>query len=161
MVFLLLLVAGCAPLRATPAPEDIKLTVDGETVTVQVPPGSTVQNALDVAQVTLGPLDRVEPPNYTELATGDQIRVVRVVEKFEVEQEEIPFQQQRQPTELLPEGELRMDPLQPGQAGKREITYRIVYEDGEEVSHSQFKAVVVQDQVPQIVLVGVQPRNPV
>ena len=80
--------------------------------------------------------------------------VIRVREEFEVEQVVIPFEQQNQPSEFLTEGD--QQPLQLGENGLQEITYRRVYENGTEVSKSPIKVVVVNEPVPQIMLVGVQ-----
>jgi Tol biopolymer transport system component len=154
---LLFLLAGCAPASSSQAVIEIVIQADGRSVQVRAPEGATVQEALDLAKINLGPLDRVNPPTYTELAPGREVKVVRVTEKFEVEKEVIPFTQQRQPTELLPEGEIRLDPLQPGQSGEREITYRIVFENGVEVSRQAVKSAVLVDPMPQIMLVGVRP----
>jgi uncharacterized protein YabE (DUF348 family) len=120
----------------------VSITADGTTIEVRVPAGSTVQQALDQAELVLSPLDRVDPPSYTLLTEGASVRLTRVIEEFEVEQEVIPFEQRRQPTELLPDGEVRQNPLQPGETGLREITYRIVHEDGVEISKARSNRVV-------------------
>ena len=154
-----LLGAGCAAPRTAPSLVEVHISVDGKDIPVRAPEGGSVQQALELAKLSMGDLDRVEPPSYTPLVPGAKIRVVRVLEKFEVRQEVIPFVQQRQPTELLPEGEVRLDPLQPGESGQREITYRIVFEDGVEVSRSPVKTTIIKDQQPQIMLVGVRPLS--
>jgi hypothetical protein len=122
---------------------------------LSLPPGSTVQEALDNAGITLGTLDRVDPVPHTVLADKTFITVIRVHEEFEVEQVIIPFEQQNQPSEFLPEGE--QQPLQLGENGLQEITYRRVFENGIEISKSPIKVVEVKDPVAQIMLVGVQP----
>jgi hypothetical protein len=144
--------------NAAPAPEaqiEVRLLADGGEQTLRLPPGSTVQEALDAAGITLGELDRVEPPAYTVLADQGVINVIRVREEFEIEQVVIPFEQQNQPSEFLPEGE--QQPLQLGENGLQEITYRRVYENGVEVSKTPIKVVTIKEPVPQIMLVGVQP----
>ncbi len=149
-----LILAACTPAPVTQTLLQAQIRADGLQFQVQLPPGSTVQEALDVADLSLGSLDRVTPPVYTVLSEGASIVVVRVREEFEVEQVEIPFEQQLQPSELLPENEKQQ--LQRGENGAQEITYRRVYEDGVEVSKSAIKIVVLKDPVPQIMLVGVQ-----
>ena len=109
--------AGCAAPTVTQAVIDIQLSADGQTIPLTLAPGSTVQQAVSAAGLQLGSLDRVEPPLYSLLEDDGVVRVVRVTEKFEVEEEEIPFEQQRQPTELLPEGQLQMDAVQKGEPG--------------------------------------------
>jgi hypothetical protein len=92
------------------------------------------------------------------LHDGSEIIVTRVWEEFEVEQIEIPFDQKRLPTELLAEGVEKFDPLQKGKPGLQEITYRIVYEDGTEVSRSQIKSVVITEPQSQIILYGTRQK---
>lgn len=155
LIITVLLLSGCT---TTPTPElriDIRILSDDQELVLRLPPGSTVQEALDAADISLGSLDRVDPVSYTVLADGTLITIVRVREEFEVEQVIIPFEQQNQPSEFLPEGE--QQPLQLGENGLQEITYRRVYENGVEVSKSPIKAVEVKEPVAQIMLVGVQP----
>lgn len=132
----------------------VEISGDGQIYQIQVPPESVVQDALDVAEITLGALDRIEPPVHTALSDGLQIEITRIYEEFEVQEEVIPFEEQLQPSEFLTEGD--QQPLQLGENGIREITFRIVYENGIEVSKSEIKSVVVKEPIPQIMLVGVQ-----
>jgi resuscitation-promoting factor RpfB len=154
---LLFLSAGCSPPQTTQALIQVSINADGQIVKQQLPAGSTVQQALQDANLTLGNLDDVQPPAYTLLNNGAEINVIRVREEFEVQQETIPFEKLRQPTEYLPEGQLQLDPIQKGEPGLREVTYRVRYENGKEVSRKIFKSEVVKEPVPQVVLVGVQP----
>ena len=151
---------ACTP---TPAPTDTQvsaiITVDSQTHQVVLPPGSTVLEALESIDITLDVLDRIDPPTYTVLSDKAEITVIRVWEEFEVEQSEIPFEQKRLPTELLPEGVEQFDPLQKGTPGLREITIRIVYENGVEVSRSQIKSMVIDEPQPQIILFGTQQKH--
>ena len=154
LIILGLLLSSCI---ATPTPDakiDVRILVDGQERLFRLPPGSTVQEALDVAEITLGELDRVDPVSYTVLADQTLITIIRVREEFEVEQVVIPFEQQNQPSEFLPEGE--QQPLQLGENGVQEITYRRIYENDLEVSKSPIKVVTIKEPTPQIMLVGVQ-----
>jgi hypothetical protein len=155
--FTILLTSGCNAPQATQALIIVNINADAQSVRQPLPAGSTVQQALQAANITLGNLDEVKPPLYTLLTNGAQLDVTRVREEFEVKQEVIPFEQLRQPTEYLPEGQLQLDPVQKGVPGLREITYRVRYENGKEVSRKVFKSDIVKEAVPQVVLVGVQP----
>lgn len=132
----------------------VTVIADGSQQNVTVPLGSTVQETLDAAGVTLGELDRVDPPAYTVLSDGAQVRVVRVREEFQIVQETIPFERQTLRSESLPEGETRL--LQTGENGLREVTVRYLYEDDEEISQSTVKVDVIRTPVPEIVMVGSQ-----
>jgi hypothetical protein len=147
-------IASCAGPEATAGLVSVGIVADGETRSVDVPSGTTSQQALALAGITLGALDRVEPPGYTVLTAGTTVRVVRVAERFETQAILLPFEQQTIRNEALPEGETRL--LQPGQNGLQEITYRIIEEGGVEVSRSPVQTIVVQEPVPEITMVGAQ-----
>jgi hypothetical protein len=132
----------------------VNVAADGETIEVEVPAGSTAEDALAAAGIVAGSLDRSVPPIYTVLADGSNVRLIRVVEEFSIEQVVIPYENQVVRNESLPAGEEYW--LQLGKNGIQEITTRLVFEDGEEVSSGVVKSVVVEPAVPQIKMVGVQ-----
>jgi uncharacterized protein YabE (DUF348 family) len=78
--------------------------------------------------------------------------VTRLEESFEVEQVTLPFPQQTLRNEALPQGETRL--LQPGENGLQEITYRIVTEEGVEISRTPVKSQIVDEPKPEILMVG-------
>src|SRR4030067_10311 len=152
-----ILITGCSAPVATQAEISVDIKADGQSVPVALLAGGSVDQPLKSAYITLTSLDKVDPPLYSLVSDGNQIEVTRVTEEFTVEQEPIPFEQLRQPTEFLPEGQLQLDPIQKGEPGVREITYQILFENGQEVSKKQIKSIVVKEPVPQVVLVGVLP----
>lgn len=157
MIFLLvlpILTSSCASPQATVGTIQVEVLADGQRHTVAIQAGSTVQQAVGAAGVELDALDRMEPPAYTTLTDGAQVSITRIEETFEIEEVVIPFDRQTIRNETLPEGETRL--LQPGKNGLREITYRILYEEGQEVSRSPVKDVILEEPVPEIVMVGVQ-----
>lgn len=91
----IILMVGCAAPEVTEGLINVGISVDGDEFSVDIPAGSTVDNALRAGGVLLGSLDRTDPPLYTVLGQGSQIRVVRVEEDFSVEQEVIPFERDR------------------------------------------------------------------
>ena len=123
---LLVLVLAVSTLTACRSPqitsEDIavSITADGNTQSVTLPAGSTVSQALQAANITIGSLDKSEPPLYTVLNNGDSVTLTRVEEKFETEEQVIPFERQVVKNESLPEGETRL--VQAGVNGKQELT---------------------------------------
>lgn len=149
-----LFLVGCTAPQKTQPEISVTVTADGKPASVQVPVGSTVQDALNKAAISLSTLDQTDPPPFTVLSDGDQVRVMRIVEKFEVEQVVVPFQSQVVRNESLPAGENRLS--QPGSNGKTENTYRILSEDGVEVSRTIVKSTVLAEPIPEIVMVGSQ-----
>ncbi len=150
----LLALAACAGPQATAGTITIEALADGITHRADVPSGSTVQQALVAAGVGLGPLDRVTPPGYTVLTQDAEIAVTRVSERFEVETVAVPFEHQTIRNESLPVGETRL--LQAGSNGIQQVTFRILEEEGVEVSRAPVQTVVVQESLPEIVMIGAQ-----
>lgn len=132
----------------------VTITADGSTRDISVAAGSTVTQALQAAGIAPGNLDRSEPPFYTVLSAGDIVTLTRVEEVFETEQAVIPYERQIVRNETLPEGETRL--VQAGVNGLQEITYRRILEDGKEISKSAVKTVILNDALPEIVMVGAQ-----
>jgi hypothetical protein len=154
LLALLSMTVSCVSPQATVGTMQVDVLADGQRHTVSIQAGSTVQRAIEAAGVELDTLDRVEPPAYTTLTEGAQVSITRIQESFEIDEVVIPFDRQTIRNETLPEGETRL--LQPGKNGLREITYRILYEEGQEVSRSPVKDVIIEEAVPEIVMVGVQ-----
>lgn len=147
-------ISACAGPQTTAGEITITIEVDGRRQPFSVPSGSTVQQALEYADIDLGELDRITPPGYTVLTAGSTVSISRASERFEIETVVLPFERQTIRNEALPEGETRL--LQPGENGQQEITYRIVEETGQEVSRTRVKEVVTREAVPEIVMVGAQ-----
>ena len=122
--------AGCRPALGA---QSVTIRVDGEDRPL-LTGVSTVREALDEAGVTVGPDDRVEPDLYVELRDGMTIHVIRLQQEIIVERETVPYRQQTIKSEALAAGEQRL--LQGGKNGEVEVTYRVQFEDGVEVSRS-------------------------
>jgi hypothetical protein len=132
----------------------VSLTVDGETRDLQVTAGSTVLQALQASGVVTGEQDRSEPPFYTVLRNGDKMRLTRVREDFQSELITVPYERQTVRNETMQEGETRL--VQAGMNGQGEVTYRRILEDGVETARTVVKTVVLQEALPEIVMVGAQ-----
>ena len=158
LIACILLLAGSAcsvsPQPAPPVNLSIQIEVDGQVLSHQVPSGSSIQAVLDEAGIKLKGSDRVEPSASTILTEEIVIRVFRVEEIIETEQDVIPFQVIRQPTEDLPTGQEKL--LQAGKNGLKEIIYVRVFENGEEISFSEVSTLELEKAIDEIILIGVQ-----
>ena len=76
-LFISIVVGGCNPTQVTHNPITVKITADNQTVGVQIPTGSTVQEALDAAKITISEIDKVEPALYAILSDGEDVRIIR------------------------------------------------------------------------------------
>lgn len=152
VVAAIILIAACQS-----QPTQVFIDVDGgrQSLTTEA---ETVRNALDETHVVLGPLDKVSPDLYVDLEPGMVIVVTRVTEKVETERNTIPFEKQTVINEALAPGDTRLAQL--GVNGEEEISVRVVYEDGEEVSRTEISRVTVIEPVAEILVVGPQDELP-
>lgn len=150
----LLVATGCTSPSVTQGLIKVNFTADGKTQPVSLPSGSSVQDVLTRAGITLGSLDRTTPPIYTILSEGANVKLIRVKETFDVTDVTIPFERQVVKNESMTSGQTLL--IQPGVNGTQEITYRHVLEDGIEVNKTEFKSVIIKDALPEITMVGVQ-----
>ncbi len=155
---LAVIIALSAGLVACGQPQPVRVTLhaDGlrQIVRVTAPSSYAVRDLLAATGVSLGPLDRVQPDLYVEVAEGMDVVVTRVEEQFEVERRVLPFAHKTVRNEGVPEGERRL--LQPGSNGEVEITYQLTREDGVEVARQEVRRDVTVQPVDEVVLVGVQ-----
>ncbi len=149
-----LLAGACSGPRATAGTVRVEIVADGESQAVNVPSGSTVLEILRQADLEVGEFDRVEPRTYTVVTEGTLITITRIQEGFEIEEMSIPFERQTLRNESLAEGETRL--LQPGMNGLEEVTYRVVKEEGVEVSRSPVKRVVLLEPQSEVLMIGSQ-----
>jgi hypothetical protein len=150
---LILVQTSCAPPSSVQSNFSITLQVDTTTLTLEMPSGSTVQDALLKSGITLSTLDRVTPPSYTLLSDNSQIKVIRVREEFEVEEKTIPFTKIVVKNENLPLGQPKL--VQAGANGTRQITYKITYEDNIEVERVEFDRAILKEAKSEIQMVGI------
>jgi hypothetical protein len=149
LLLLLLLLAACVP-DGTPV---VTLIADGETRTLNTE-ALTVRDFLVEAGVALDEDDRVVPVEPTFIETGMTVRIVRVEERTETEQREIPFERRTVRDASIPAGETRL--LEPGVTGVEELTYRVILEDGVEVERRLVRRAMLQETRTEVILVGVQ-----
>ncbi|HEC23510.1 MAG TPA: DUF348 domain-containing protein, partial [Chloroflexi bacterium] len=86
----------------------VTIVVDGTSRVMTVTDAVTVNDVLRRAGVTLGELDRVNPPGYSRITDGMTITIVRVVEETVVVEESIPFERRTTLNDGLPAGETRL-----------------------------------------------------
>ena len=154
LLFLVTFLVACGPASSQAANITVNVIVDGSSLPVSLSPGSTVQQALDLAKVTLAQTDRVDPPAFTALTAPADIVVTRVREEFETQQVIVPYERQELRNESLPSGETRL--VQAGQNGLNEITIRHVFENGVDTGQSVVSQTTLEEAIPEIVMIGVQ-----
>jgi hypothetical protein len=155
ILLVLLIPAACTP---APNSESMVITViaDGRQRSFvydqHIPVGQFLE--LEEVSVTLGDLDRVNPPSFTQISDGMTITVVHVEEQTECQDRTIPYQQQRVPIEGLAPGEERL--AQPGVNGIEQACYRTTFWDGQVHDRVEIpQPVLVQAPQDEIIWVGV------
>jgi uncharacterized protein YabE (DUF348 family) len=109
----------------------IPVQIDGQTKVIETL-SRDVAGALKDGGITLGVSDRVKPALTAVLTKESSIQVKRVMEKMVQVEERVTFQEIRKNDPFLTKGKTRV--LQSGQEGKAIAHYKLVMEDGKEVS---------------------------
>ncbi|MGL4648067.1 MAG: ubiquitin-like domain-containing protein, partial [Caldilineaceae bacterium] len=114
----------------------------------------TVGDALSALSIVAAGLDRVEPPLETPLFPNIEIRVTRVWEDIEV-------QEQIEPFETIYQGDpnLAIDTQQvvnPGAEGIERQRYRVRYENGQEVARTLEDSWIAQAPATRVIAYGQQ-----
>ena len=146
--------SGCGSFQPGAALISVTIVTAEGMQTAEVTAGSSAREVLESAGISIDSLDRSDPPLYSVLQDGDTVQFVRIEEEYMVEQTVIAYDTQVLRNESLEEGERRL--IQPGVNGVQENTYRILIEDGVEVSRTLSSTVVVEPAVAEIIMVGSQ-----
>lgn len=131
--------------------QEIVLLVDGKELTIKTAENS-VADMLKAENVVLDDDDRVEPSVETKIEKGQKIEVVRVEEEIVTETEDIDFETTVKKNNKLDKSVKKT--IQNGEVGKKEITSRIVYENGTKIGTEILSEKVVQEPKEQIVEQG-------
>ena len=135
--------------------------VDGAvTLPLRVPRGTSPDEAVALAGVTLRPLDRLSVAlrEDVSVASGDVIRVVRVTQADVLVREQIPFAVTTVSDATLPLGRTAL--ATPGVPGAAENTYSVQTADGVEESRTLLISVQVAAPVTEVRRVGTRPPTP-
>jgi hypothetical protein len=150
----LLLVACKTPALPTPT-YDVTIRVD-DTARELDTASRTVGSTLDEAAISLGPLDRVTPPEITAISDGMVITVTRVVQHTEIVTSTIPYKREIVRDATVPEGVSRL--LQSGRAGIQERQYRVTVENGEVADRVLVSESVIELPQDEVRLLGTKPE---
>jgi len=149
------------PSQLTPLTDELAITiqtswevpvhVDGQTKTVHTLKRD-VAGILQDAGIALNSQDKVEPALTAAVSKGAAIRITRIDEKVVQVEEKVPFQEIRKNDPTLKKGETRV--LQQGQEGKAVAHFKLITENGKEVSRELVKRDVISPKRDRIVAVG-------
>lgn len=138
-------------------PRAVHIVADGQATAVTTD-AQTIAEVLDEAGIELREHDEVDWDLDAPLIAFTSIRVERVDRSEEVEEVELPFDEERRETDDLERGDTRVE--HEGTVGLRRDTYRVVTRDGDEVEREQVDSEVVREPEDRVVLVGTRPPPP-
>jgi len=124
----------------------------GAPLLLRAPVGSSVTDTLDLAGVRLGPLDQIVAPEGRAVASGDLIRVLRVVESQTVVREPIAFGVTTVADPSLIFG--RSFVVRVGVNGLSENAYRIRIVDGAEAERTLLSSLVLTQPTDEVRHIG-------
>lgn len=130
----------------------VSLTVDGKTDKVTAAVGTTVKELLDLQEVDLGKDDVCTEKLDVQLKDGMEIAVKRVEYKEETVKETVEFETEKEYSSSLDDGKSQVK--QDGVNGEKEVTYKVKFVDGEEISREVITEKVIKEAVSKIVVYG-------
>lgn len=132
----------------------VTVVVDGARRDV-VGAADTVEELLKNAGITLGDFDWTKPSRSSEPEGGDEIKVVRVGHRTQTERVEIAPETVTKKDPTLTKGTKKV--VADGSAGLREVTYRVVVENGRVTSRKVVSSRTIREPVDRVVKVGTKP----
>jgi resuscitation-promoting factor RpfB len=130
----------------------VSITADGVTLETRTQ-GSTVADALASAGVLLMGLDYSVPGEDVPLGGGMTIRVIRVTEEIDIQQEVIPFETVYQGDSTMELDTQRV--VSEGQNGIRQTNIRVRYENGVEISReTETEAATTTEPINRVIAYG-------
>jgi resuscitation-promoting factor RpfB len=127
------------------------ITADGQTVRTRTQRDTVGDSLMELGIVVSGG-DRTIPNLDERIVDNMEIRVVRVLEAVQVDRKPISYESVMAPDDQLELDQQRL--AQAGQDGEFRSRFRVVYEDGREVSRNLMDEWVASDPVRRIVSYG-------
>ncbi|SET02197.1 septal ring lytic transglycosylase RlpA family protein [Anaerobranca gottschalkii] len=126
----------------------VLLKVDGEEYKI-LSWADTIEDLLKEQKIELGETDIVNLPLHQRLITGQEIQIIRVESEIITEKVAIPAYNYYYYDTRLPLGSHRV--YKQSRDGLKEITYKVTYNDGEEVSRIKLDEKVLSEPQPGII----------
>ncbi|MDF2522026.1 MAG: hypothetical protein K0R84_2654 [Clostridia bacterium] len=125
-------------------------TMEGETVIFTT--SAKVSDALEEAEILVGSKDRVEPALDANIENGMKVSVIRVEEKIIDEKLVIDFTNEIKKLDSLAKGLVNV--VKKGSAGEKQVSIKITYEDGKEVSRQIVSETILKEPVNGVIEEG-------
>lgn len=137
---------------------NVNIKTADEQISVQAFAGETVQDVLNRAEINCDESTKLSA-NLTDAVSADMaITLVRSVTKTIKETEIIPFEVETKESDSLYVGSTST--AQEGKNGENTLTYKVVYEDGKEVSRTLISKETTKEAQKKIILKGTKVKAP-
>ena len=130
---------------------NVAVDVDGKEIKIKSAENS-ISEMLKAEKITLDEDDKIVPPKDNKITNGIKIAITRVDAKTEIKAENVDFKTVVQNDDNLERGVSKT--LQDGAEGNKLLSYKVIYENGKEVSRKLVDEVVTQNPTNKIVAVG-------
>ncbi|TVR29849.1 MAG: resuscitation-promoting factor [Nitriliruptor sp.] len=138
-------------------PQDVRIAVDGETLTVETLI-QDVESLLEAEGIELGDDDRINVALEAPLVFVDDVVIERVEYVDEVDEVVLEHDEVRRETDDLDQGNTRVDVE--GEDGLRHDTWQVKLVDGDEVDRELVDEEIVREPTDRVVLVGTRTPPP-
>lgn len=130
---------------------NIQIHVDGKTKKIATV-ASNIKDMLKEEGIKLGEKDKISPAEGEKIKANLNIKITRVSSKVEKKVQPIEFTTVVKKDGNLKEGTKKV--VQEGLAGKKELQYNVVYEDGKEVSRKLVSEKITKNAENKVVAMG-------
>ncbi len=130
----------------------VQVNIGDERVTIHSV-SQTVAQALIAGGIEIGEMDIVTPSLDSVVNKGTEINITQVAEDMITVTEKIPYRTVSSPNSSLARGTTRIKTE--GKAGTKELYYKVVYHNGEEVSRELAGEKIVSEPVNQVSEYGI------
>lgn len=120
--------------------------VDGQELSIKTT-ALLVDDIIAEAGVDLGENDIVHPGRRVEVSGPSKIEIIRVTETVQSDTVNMPYGTIIEVSDDLEAGQSKL--VQEGVDGQKEVKYRIIFEDGNEIRRELIEESVLQDPVPE------------
>lgn len=129
----------------------LSIRVDGEEKEVLTAHNNVAQ-VLNQYNIDLEGKDRVEPDLEEEVKPNDTIDVIRVKEETVSKTEDIPYKSIIKYNDNMDFN--KQQRVQEGKTGKKEVAYKLIYENDQEISKEVIEENIIQEPVDEIIEKG-------
>lgn len=137
-------------------PRGIAVTQNGKT-TEHITSAETVEEALDLADVTVGKKDQVTPQRQESISDGTEIVIKQVRVTEEIETNVIEYETEEQDDDTLEKGETEVETE--GEDGEETVIFKVTTVDGKETDREEVDSEITTEPVTEIILVGTKEED--